>query len=202
MTNRQKPIELLTRAEVERLFRACGRGPAGMRDRALLALLYRAGLRVSEALALRPKDLDLDAGVVQVLRGKGGRQRVAAIDAGGAAVVARWMEARAGLGLTGRNPVICTVSRGAALRPGRALHRTYVNQVLSRLKDRAGLDKRVHPHGLRHTHAAELEAEGQRVREIQQQLGHQSLATTQSYLDHLSPSERVARLRDRPAWSA
>lgn len=185
---------------MEGLFRVAGRGPAGVRNRALLALLYRAGLRVSEALALRPKELDLDAGQVHVLRGKGARQRVAAIDAGGAGIVARWMEERRALGLTGRHPVLCTISSGAKLTAGRPLSRAYVDAMLKRLARRAGVEKRVHAHGLRHTHAAELEREGKPVRAIQEQLGHTSLATTQTYLDHLSPSERVERLRDRPAW--
>ncbi|MBN8644604.1 MAG: tyrosine-type recombinase/integrase, partial [Planctomycetes bacterium] len=110
---RRLPPEVLTDAEVRRLMDACGGGPVGIRNRALLALMYRTGVRVSEALALEPKDLDLENGTVRVLSGKGGRSRVVGLDPGGAAVVAAWAVERdrilaSGGGATGRVPLFCT----------------------------------------------------------------------------------------------
>ncbi len=82
-TNRGRrfPAELLSEEEARALVRACSaRAPTGIRNRALINLLYRGGLRVSEALALMPKDVDQAAGTVTVLHGKGDRRRVVGID--------------------------------------------------------------------------------------------------------------------------
>ena len=104
------PAEILKADEVRALIRACShRAPTGIRNRALIVVLYRAGLRVSEALALRPKDVDLEAGTVTVLHGKGDRRRTVGIDAGAGAVIERWAERRRGLGINGRAPLFCTL---------------------------------------------------------------------------------------------
>ncbi|MDQ6807205.1 MAG: site-specific integrase, partial [Actinomycetota bacterium] len=95
---------------------------------------------------------------------------------------------------TGRRAVFCTLT-------GQQLDSSYIRRLLPRLATRAGIDKRVHAHGLRHAHAAELVAEGIPVNVIQQQLGHGSLATTDRYLRHIAPRERVALMQGR-AWDA
>ena len=75
------PPEILTASEVEALLTGCStRAPSGIRNRALLLLLYRCGLRISEALALLPKDVDIDAATLVVLHGKGDRSRQLAFD--------------------------------------------------------------------------------------------------------------------------
>ena len=74
------PPEPLTRGEIELLLRHMGRGPCGVRNRALVVLLWRSGLRIAEALALYPKDIDPAAGTVTVLYGKGGRRRQVGVD--------------------------------------------------------------------------------------------------------------------------
>ena len=71
----QLPGEVMARADIRALLRACNRGPTGARNRALLVVLWRGGLRIAEALALRPVDLDAAAGLVRVRRGKSGRKR-------------------------------------------------------------------------------------------------------------------------------
>jgi integrase len=82
--------DLLAPSEIEALMRACShRAPTGVRNRALIALCWRCGLRISEALALRPKDIDPATAVVIVQRGKGGKRRVVGIDAGTLALVDR-----------------------------------------------------------------------------------------------------------------
>lgn len=184
------PAEILSRDEARALLYApSGRAPTGQRNRALIALMYGAGLRLAEAIALKPSDIDLDAGAVRVLHGKGDRGRTAGIDDGALLHVARWTHTRKSLDLPGR-ALMCTLA-GAPLSP------RYVRAMLTRAAAKAGIDKRVHPHGLRHTHAAELEAAGFTVSEIQQQLGHSSLNTTAVYLNHISPSARVAKIRQR-----
>jgi site-specific recombinase XerD len=106
------------------------------------------------------------------------------------ALLERWMDRRRALGLSGRRPVFCTLA-------GEPLDSSYVRRLLPRLAAKAGVEKRVHPHGLRHAHAAELAAEGVPVNVVQQQLGHGSLATTDRYLRHIAPAERVAAMRAR-----
>ena len=167
--------------EVRALIKACSnRAPTGIRNRALLVLLYRGGLRLSEALRLYPKDLDRDAGTVTVLVGKGGKRRTIGLDPGAFAVVERWLDKRAALGINGLAPLLCTLR-------GQPVASAYVRGLMPRLARRVGIEKRVHPHGLRHTHAAELAFEGVPMNAIQAQLGHSSLATTSRYLAHIAP---------------
>ena len=97
---RRFPPEILSDAEVCRLLDACSqRAPAGLRNRALIAVLYRAGLRINEALDLFPKDIDLEHGSIRILNGKGGRARTVGIDPAAGTVVGRWLPVRAQLGL-------------------------------------------------------------------------------------------------------
>jgi site-specific recombinase XerD len=212
---------VLTDAEVCALMGACGRyAPIGLRDRALIALLYRAGLRINEALSLYPKDLDLADGSVRVLNGKGGRSRTVGLDPGAAAMLERWLMARARLnvyptggthfspggrsrrrGMSGRSPVGPGRSPVFCTLPGRPMSDAYVRVLLKRLAARAGIDKRVHAHGLRHTHAAQLRAEGVDIGIISRQLGHASITTTARYLDHLAPRAVVETMRNRSWWA-
>src|SRR5438445_12476242 len=185
------PAEILTPDEVRALVKACSnRAPTGIRNRALLVLLYRGGLRVSEALRLYPKDLDRAAGTVTVLVGKRAKRRTIGLDAGAFAVIERWLDKRAALGINGRAPLLCTLK-------GQPVASAYVRGLMPRLARRAGIEKRVHPHGLRHTHAAELALEGQHMNLIQAQLGHSSLATTSRYLAHIAPAELVKAMQAR-----
>ncbi len=188
---RRLPAELLSGEEVRALLRACSaRAPTGIRNRALIAVLYRGGLRISEALALLPKDVDSEQGALTVLHGKGDRRRAVGMDPAAFALLERWLDRRRAIGLSGRRPVFCTLA-------GEPLDSSYVRRLLPRLAAKAGVEKRVHPHGLRHAHAAELAAEGVPVNVVQQQLGHGSLATTDRYLRHIAPAERVAAIRAR-----
>jgi site-specific recombinase XerD len=190
------PAEPLTRDEIERLLRHLGRGPCGHRNRALVVLLWRSGLRIAEALALYPKDIDPAAGTVTVLSGKGSRRRQVAVDGYSLAALERWQAARAELGLTGRHPLFCCVD---VRTRGKAMYSSYVRDMLKHRARQAGIEKRVHPHGLRHTMAFELLMEGQPLGVIRDQLGHSELATTMRYLDHLAPAAAIRAMHARPA---
>lgn len=190
---RRLPPEVLTDAEVCALMKACGRyAPTGIRNRALIALLYRTGLRINEALSLYPKDIDLDAGSVRVLNGKGGRSRTVGLDPGAATIIEPWFDTRSHLDLSGRQPTFCTLQ-------GKRIADAYVRVLLKRLAVRAGIEKRVHAHGLRHTHAAQLRAEGVDIGIISRQLGHSSISTTARYLDHIAPTAVIETMRGR-SW--
>lgn len=185
------PAEVLTRQEVGRLLEACGtRTWTARRNRVLIVVLYRAGLRLAEALALRPCEADLERGAIRVLRGKGGTARTVGIDRGGLAVLAGWIGEHRALGWSGGDPLFCSAS-------GRAVTQAYVRRRLPELGRAAGIHKRVHAHGLRHTHAAELRAEGIDLAVIRRQLGHASLLTTVRYLDHLEPESVVGVITSR-----
>ncbi len=186
--------EVLTREEVRALLAACGRSATGLRNRGLLVVLWRGGLRVGEALALRPSDLDPAAGTLRVPRGKTGHRTVG-LDPEALAVVDQWAAHRSAVvGLGGRRPLFCTL-RGVTLQA------SYVRSMLKRLAARSGIERRVHPHALRHTMAAELLREGASVRHIQLQLGHSDLSTTAAYLESIQPLELVEMARSRPRWN-
>ncbi len=186
--------EVLTCEEIRALLAACGRSATGLRNRAILVVLWRAGLRVGEALALRPSDLDPAAGTLRVPRGKTGHRTVG-LDPEALALVDQWAtHRRAVLSVNGQRPLFCTL-RGVALQP------SYVRSMLKRLAARSGIERRVHPHALRHTMAAELLREGASVRHIQLQLGHSDLSTTAAYLESIQPLELVEMARSRPRWN-
>jgi len=185
--------DLLRRGEVERLISAAsGRAPTGIRNRAIIALAWRSGLRIGEILALRPKDVDPSAGIVVIQRGKGGRRRVVGIDAGAGALIQHWVKTRAGLQIPSSAPLFCTLR-------GDAIDQSYVRHLLPRLARRAGIEKRVHAHGLRHAFAIELEAEGAPLTTIRDLLGHSSAAVTDRYLRRIGASDAIDFARRR-AW--
>lgn len=187
---RRFPPEILTDAEVRRLMEACGDSVTGARNRALIAILYRSGLRVREALSLQPKDVDMAVGTLRILFAKGGRSRTVGIDPGGLAVLAPWLAVRATLALRPGAPLLCS-ARGAALTTGS------MRRLFTGLGARAGIAKRVHAHGLRHTHAAQLRSEGVDIGIISKQLGHRSISTTAAYLDHIAPMAVVEAIGRR-----
>lgn len=188
---RKLPPELLTPEDVRALLAACSAtAPTGIRNRALVATLYRAGLRLDEALALVPADVDLAGGVIHVGRRTRKHVRDAGIDAGALGLIRKWLRTRASLGVGADAPLFCTLAGGR-------VHPAYVRQLLPRLAEKAGIDRRVHAQGLRFTHAAELAAEGMPAELIQAQLGHESLASTDRYLRRMSAAERIDALQRR-----
>jgi site-specific recombinase XerD len=188
---RKLPPELLTADDVRALLAACSAtAPTGLRNRALVVALYRAGLRLEEALAVAPADVEPDAGVIRIHQPGGGRARIAGIDPGGLAVIEDWVTVRAGLRLAAGAPLFCTLA-GGPLQPA------YVRQLLPRLAEKAGIAKRVHAQGLRYSHAVELAAEGLPAEVIQAQLGHESLASTDRYLRRIPRPDRIGALQRR-----
>jgi site-specific recombinase XerD len=155
--------------------------------------MYRGGLRCKEALSLYPKDIDPAAGTIRVLQGKGSRARTIGLDAGAFAVIERWMEMRRKRSIDGRRPLFCTLG-GDSLSPA------YVRKMLPRTARKAGILKRVHAHGLRHTHAAQLASEGVPINVISKQLGHSNIGTTSRYIDHIAPQQVIEAMHKR-TWT-
>ena len=125
-----------------------------------------------------------------LVQAKGGKDRTVGLDPAAFALLERWSDHRQKLSLNGRQRFVCTLK-------GRPVQTAYVRGLLPRLAARAGIEKRVHPHGLRHTHAAELMREGVPVNVISRQLGHSSIATTARYLDHIQPQEVIEAMQRR-----
>ncbi|GAF75620.1 unnamed protein product [marine sediment metagenome] len=188
---RKYPAEVIPREEVIRLLAACSsRAPTGIRNRALITVMYRGGLRISEVLNLMPRDVDAKAGTITVMNGKGGKRRVTGLDPEAFAGLARWVDRREQLGINARARLFCTLK-------GQPVSAPYVRQALARLAKRAGIDRRVNPHALRHSFAAEMAREGKPMNLIQQALGHSSLGTTSRYLMHINPQEVIDAMQAR-----
>jgi integrase/recombinase XerD len=173
-------------SEVGRLLESASTG--GIRDRALLELLYAAGLRVSEAVSLDREDLSLDGGFVRVI-GKGDKERLVPVGDVALDWLATWME-------EGR-PRLLALHHVAAVRGGplflgdrgRRLARQQAWAAVSAAAGRAGLAGHVSPHTLRHSFATHLLEGGADLRVVQELLGHASISTTQLYT-HLT-GERI-----------
>ncbi|MFM8387336.1 MAG: tyrosine recombinase XerC [Planctomycetia bacterium] len=185
---------VLTREEVGRLLQApAGEGWTAARDRALLETLYSTGARVAEAAALDLADLDLVDGTA-LLRGKGRKERlaglgrpcVAALEAYLAALPARTLDAR--VAPRTRRAVFRNARGGRLTTRGIAL-------VLARHIATAGLAAEVSPHTLRHSFATHLLEAGANLREVQELLGHASIASTQVYT-HLT-LDRLMRIYEQ-----
>ena len=185
------PAEILSKDEIDLLMKTISnRAPTQIRNKALIYVGYRCGLRISEALALLPKDVDLKSGTVNVLRGKGVKQRMVGIPDDAVMSLDRWVQKRGQLGCDGKQPLFCSLE-------GRPLHSSYVRAALKRLQRRSGIEKRLHFHMLRHTCAFELMREGKSLVIIQGMLGHGSLATTSIYLSHVAPWDIITAMQDR-----
>ena len=179
--------------EIIAVMRAAGDGAHGLRVRALVAVLWRAGLRISEALALTESDVDPRRGSVLVRHGKGDKRREAGMDDWGFDHVTQWLERRVELPI---GPLFCVIDGSTR---GRAWSATAVRAELRRLALEAGVRRRFAPHQLRHAHAIELAREGIAVNLIQRQLGHTDLGTTSTYLQGIDPVEIINAVHSRRA---
>ena len=174
----------LSAGEAERLIDAAnGVTPRALRDKALVELLYGAGLRVSEAVGLEKNGVDLDERAVRVL-GKGGKQRVVPLGRQAAEALRRYLaRGRPHLDRRRRPELFLNAKGGGLTRSGAFL-------ILRRLADIAGLEPgRVHPHLLRHSFATHLLEGGADLRSVQEMLGHADLSTTELYT-HVSDRRR------------
>jgi len=162
--------------EVESLIEAPeGEGPLVRRDRAILELLYAAGLRVSELVGLDWTDVDLSARVVRVM-GKGSKERMVPFGKPAAEALRHWLEVWEGVRDPGKDGEPVFLNH----QGGRLTDRS-VRRVIDKWVEAAAVARGVHPHTLRHTFATHLLENGADLRAIQELLGHSSLSTTQRY---------------------
>jgi integrase/recombinase XerD len=176
--------EVLSHGEVNRLLaQPKGDDPMGLRDRALLEVMYGCGLRASEAVSLEVSDVDVDEGVV-LARGKGSKERLVPIGKQAVAAVRNYLR-------SGRPKLAGSSSESRLFVNfrGGSLSRQGLYKIVRRHAKSAGLDGRMSPHTLRHTFATHLLAGGCDLRSVQEMLGHADVSTTQVYT-HLS-GERI-----------
>jgi integrase/recombinase XerD len=169
----------------------CGT-PLDLRDRALLELLYGAGLRASEAAGLQPEAIDPAHGLVRV-DGKGGKQRRVPLGEPGWAALRVW--------LTRGRPVLrrpASPGHVFLTRFGRSLSRQAIHGIVRSRARAAGIDLRVTPHTLRHSFATHLVIGGADLRSVQELLGHASIDTTQVYTGLAPEHLRAAHRRHHP----
>jgi site-specific recombinase XerD len=165
----------------------------GLRTRALIVLLWRAGVRISEALALAESDLDPSRGGVLVRRGKGGKRREVGMDRWAWQQTAPWLQRRVELPIGALLCVIDGPTRGRPWSP------SAVRATLRQLALAAGVRRRFAPHQIPHAHAVEMAREGVPLNVIQRQLGHANLGVTSIYLQGIDNSEIINIVHARPS---
>jgi site-specific recombinase XerD len=163
---RRYPPDPPTVEEIIAVMGAAGDDPDGLRLRGLIVMLWRAGLRISEALALNETDLEFNRGAVLVRRGKGGRRREVGMDRWAWAHLEPWLELRRTLPTGALFCILRGPTRGQPCAPAE------IRSQLHHAAQAAGVRRRFAPHQLRHAHAVEMAHEGVPLVVIQRQLGH------------------------------
>jgi integrase/recombinase XerD len=165
--NREQIDKLLTAPDIAK--------PTGVRDRAMLELLYATGLRVSELCAVRIADLQFDTGVLRTI-GKGNKQRLTPVGKSALAAVREYLQAARPKLLSGRaSPFLFVTARGGRLT------RQAFWKLLQGHGKRVGIFRNLTPHVIRHSFATHLLEGGADLRSVQTMLGHADIATTQIY---------------------
>ena len=166
--------QVLSLDEVERLLQAPpGDNPRGLRDRAMLEVLYATGVRVSELVSLRLVDLDMERGFLKVL-GKGKKERVVPLGEEAIGWLRRYLEVRGKLDKKG-SAYLFLSNRGGPMTRQRFW------QIIKEYARKVGITKGISPHTLRHSFATHILERGADLRSVQELLGHADLSTTQIY---------------------
>jgi integrase len=177
--------------EIVAVMRTAGDGAHARRLRGLIVILWRAGLRIREALSLA--EADHRRGALLVRNGKGGRRREVGMDEWAWEELRPWLELRVQLPV---GPLFCVINGPTR---GRHWATAAARAELRRTAVAAGVRRRFAPHQLRHAHAVELAREGVPLIVIQRQLGHSNLGITSIYLKGIDNGEIIETVRARRA---
>ena len=187
------PPECYTDLEVQMFMRACStRGRAGIRDRAMIAFMWRCGARCQETLDLMPTDIHWDRSSVTIASGKRRKPRVLGVDAQTLALLRTWEDCRVEIGAGNDSPFFCGIRT-----PGSQLATDATRKSFALIGEKSGVEKRLHAHGLRHSFAFSLLREGVPLDVISKALGHSNMKTTIEYLQHMHPVEVVETMQAR-----
>jgi integrase/recombinase XerD len=176
-TRGKRGSQPLTNEEIHALLSACTRGSLGDRNRAMIYVLWRCGLRISELCRLRPCDVDPIAGTIRILQSKRGRSRTVGVDGETCSLIALWAAKRTAQGVPGFRPLFCSLDGGALTPNG-------VRELLRRLKRKAKVIKPCRPNDFRSTFAT-VASRQIPITDLQWALGHSDLGTTQRYISNL-----------------
>ncbi|MDA8069093.1 MAG: tyrosine-type recombinase/integrase, partial [Actinomycetota bacterium] len=184
------PPDPPTVEEIIAVMRSAGDDADGVRLRALIIVLWRAGLRISEALALAETDLDPVRGAILVRLGKGGKRREVGMDRWAWEQLEPWIELRKTLPVGAFFCILHGATRGRRCSPAS------IRAQLHRTAAAAGVRRRFAPHQLRHAHAVEMSREGVPLVVIQRQ--HADLGVTSAYLRGIDNTEIIHTVHERP----
>lgn len=184
MTSKQLPKTLTKEEGKALLSQPNKKAPTGLRNRCIMQLMLRAGLREAEVINLSSKDIEWKEGIVRVWKGKGSRDRTLYLEEHTLDLLRMWGQMRP----KGRY-FFSTLQ-------GKKLNDRYIREMVERYGRKAGIEKHVNPHMLRHTFATELLQEGYNIREVQKLLGHSDVSTTMIYT-HVYDSDLANKLRLR-----
>jgi site-specific recombinase XerD len=187
------PPDPPTVEEIVAVMRQAGDGVHGARMRALIVLLWHAGLRINGALTVTERDFEPRAGSVLVRYGKGGRRREVGMDPWGWEHLRPWLELRIEMTV---GPLLCVIDGPTR---GRRWASDSARAQLRRVASKAGVRRRFAPPRLRHAHAVELAHEGVALNVIQRRLGHTNLGVTSNYLQGIDNAEIIATVHARKA---
>lgn len=180
MTRPSQPVEILTNNEAALVLAAFSRrSTTGVRNRAMLSVMWRSGLRSAEVCALQMGDIDMDEGTIHVRHGKGDESRRVDIHYRSRKFIGAWIGCRERMKVRSEC-FFCT-------RAGTEVRGQYLRRVFARAGRDANLDKRVYPHVFRHMFAVDLNRRGVPIAVISERMGHANIIVTAQYLAHLDP---------------
>ena len=186
MSNK-RPIEILSADEVEVVISTFNpKCPTGARNIAIIRVLYGCQLRSAECCDLHVRDYDGETLLVR--HGKGDKRREVGVPHETREAIASWMSYR-GENYVGSDYLFPTLTGGR-------VSTNYLRNAIVRARKKSGLKKRVHLHGFRHSGASRLLDKGAKLQDIQRQLGHSSIATTDKYLHSINDKARCLRISD------
>lgn len=174
---RNRPRDVLEPEEVAMLMDACGEGDVGKRNRAIISLFVATGMRMSEILGLAVSDLDLKKKRATIVY-EDRVDRVIWVHQDARIPMKEWMKVRSKIMMRSTGPLFCNLK-------GQPLSAAYVRGILPKLAKKAGILKRVHADGLRHTFAAMSYRAGVKTHSLKVQFDHKNIAATVAYLERI-----------------
>ena len=177
--------ETLTKEERAKILTETDPGkPIGLRNLCILKLMANTGLRVSEALNIELADIEWNTGKLKVRQGKGKKDRFLWINNDDLNLLIKWRDMR-----FGDNDLLFTTKSGGPV------YDVYMRQLMKRLRKKAGINKNIHPHTLRHTFATDLYRKTKDIMLVQKALGHADISTTMIYT-HIVDDELEEAMRN------
>lgn len=185
--------EFYTKEEIMKLLNECNKGTSGLRNKALIIILYRCGLKISEVLSLSVSDYNSNKSTLKIGKNK---FRFIGLDSQTKKIIDMWLLKRNKLKINQieNNHMFCGISK---INFGKPIQGVYIRNLLKRLAKKAGIEKRFNPNSFRYNFGNDLISEGIGIQQIQMSLGHSSICSTSKHLHRLNPEETLNTLKNR-----